>query len=163
MGAVGFIDRLLRPATDGGEHLGKPLMGGGVAGIKLKGPAVLGLAACAQQQASGNGGGGGIAGAATPVPPVKPDRKLIFTYYFYWYDATTGAHMTPDRDHLPASPQPTWRSAAWQGKQLRDMASAMTVARKSTVLASMVSSLADEASASPDSFKTTRRTLPIPR
>jgi hypothetical protein len=86
--------------------------------------AVFCLAACAQQPAPGAGGGGGIAGAATPAPPVKPDRKLIFTYYFYWYDATTGAHMQPDRDHLPASPQPTWRSAAWQGKQLRDMGQA---------------------------------------
>ena len=88
--------------------------------------AVLCLTACAQQQApgNGNGGGGGIAGAATPAPPVKPDRKLIFTYYFYWYDATTGAHMTPDRDHFPASPLPTWRSTAWQGTQLSDMAAA---------------------------------------
>src|SRR5713101_9633520 len=41
---VGFIDRLLHAATDVGEVLGKPLMGGGVAGIKLKGPSELGLA-----------------------------------------------------------------------------------------------------------------------
>src|SRR6266849_9396438 len=42
---VGFIDRLLHAATDVGEVLGKPLMGGGVAGIKFKGLSEFGLAA----------------------------------------------------------------------------------------------------------------------
>lgn len=68
--------------------------------------------------------GGGIAGAAAPAPPVAPDRRLVFTYYFYWYDATTGAHMQPDRDHFPPNPAPSWRSAAWQGKELTDMSQA---------------------------------------
>jgi len=88
------------------------------------GIAALGLAAYVHRQQTAGTSGGGIPGAATPAPPVAPNHKLIFTYYFYWYDATTGAHMQPDKDHLPASPQPTWRSAAWQGKQLRDMGQA---------------------------------------
>src|SRR5260370_12863938 len=45
IGPVGFIDRLLCPATDVGEALGKPLMGGGVAGIELKRLSELSLAA----------------------------------------------------------------------------------------------------------------------
>src|ERR1700687_5149377 len=44
-GTVDFIDRLLLPATDGGEVLAEPLMGGGVAGIQLKGFSELGFAA----------------------------------------------------------------------------------------------------------------------
>ncbi len=45
MGPVGFIDRLLCPAADGAEVYGKPLMGGGVAGIEIQCLSELGLAA----------------------------------------------------------------------------------------------------------------------
>ena len=45
MGPVAFIDRLLRPATDSAKALGKPLMGGGIAGIEFEGLSELGLAA----------------------------------------------------------------------------------------------------------------------
>src|SRR5260370_41168454 len=44
MRPVGFIDQLLHAAADVGEVLGKPLIRGGVAGIKLKSPSKLGLA-----------------------------------------------------------------------------------------------------------------------
>ncbi|HEV7214492.1 MAG TPA: DUF5010 domain-containing protein, partial [Chloroflexota bacterium] len=60
-----------------------------------------------------------------PAPPVPPDRRLLLTYYYYWYDATTGAHLTPEQilnNHLPATPQPTWRSIDWHRRQLSDMA-----------------------------------------
>jgi hypothetical protein len=61
--------------------------------------------------------------AATPTP-VPPDRGLVLAYYYYWYDSTTGAHLTdsPVRYHPPASPSPTWRSVEWHKRQLSDMA-----------------------------------------
>lgn len=46
------------------------------------------------------------------------------TYYFYWYDAETGAHLRPE-DGLPMrpapEPPPSWRSVEWHKKQLLDM------------------------------------------
>ena len=61
---------------------------------------------------------------AAPTPePVPPDRRLIFTYYFYWYDATTGGHLQPSllRYHFPPQPTPSWRNVAWHEKQVSDM------------------------------------------
>ena len=53
-------------------------------------------------------------------------QRLLLTYYFYWYDSQTGGHLQPSvlRDHFPPSPDPDWRSLAWQEKQLSDMAEA---------------------------------------
>jgi len=45
LGAADFIDRLLLPATKVAEFPGEPLMGGGVAGIQLKGFSEFGFAA----------------------------------------------------------------------------------------------------------------------
>src|SRR5208282_2238827 len=45
MRPVAFINRLLRPATDLAKTLGKPLTGGGIAGIEFEGFLELGLAA----------------------------------------------------------------------------------------------------------------------
>jgi len=67
-------------------------------------------------------------GQARPsgAPPLAPDRRLVFTYYFYWYDAETGGHLDPSvlHNHFPANPPPSWRSVAWQRKQLVDMRAA---------------------------------------
>lgn len=60
-----------------------------------------------------------------PAPPVRPDRRFLLTYYFYWYDAPTGGHLYPDQiltNHLPPTPTPTWRSVEWHQRQLADMA-----------------------------------------
>lgn len=64
--------------------------------------------------------------AAPPAPPVTPDRRLILTYYFYWYDAQTGAHLQPKflNNHPLADPPADWRSVAWHQSQLRDMTAA---------------------------------------
>src|ERR1700694_1685871 len=64
---------------------------------------------------------------APAASPVRPDARLVFTYYFYWYDAQTGGHLKSDnglRYHLPANPSPSWRNAAWHERQLSDMAQA---------------------------------------
>lgn len=64
---------------------------------------------------------------ASPVAPVPTNGRLLMTYYFYWYDATTGAHLNPPavmNNHFPPSPPPSWRSAEWHRKQLQDMAAA---------------------------------------
>lgn len=80
---------------------------------------VLALSGCARARDT----------AATPVPPASAapvGQRLIFTYYFYWYDATTGAHLQPSvlRYRFPPTPPPTWRTVAWQAKQLSDMSAA---------------------------------------
>ncbi|HEX2035740.1 MAG TPA: hypothetical protein VHS99_16305, partial [Chloroflexota bacterium] len=63
---------------------------------------------------------------AAPTPtPVPADQRLIFTYYFYWYDANTGGHLQEQsglRHHLPAQPAPSWRNSEWHKKELADMA-----------------------------------------
>ncbi len=62
------------------------------------------------------------AGATTP-----PDRPLVATYFYYWYDATTGQHLSPV-DPLPThpvyNPAPNWHDPAWFRKELRDMSTA---------------------------------------
>src|SRR5208282_2717375 len=45
MGAIAFVNGLLRPATDIGERLREPLVRRGVAGVKLQGLPELSLAA----------------------------------------------------------------------------------------------------------------------
>jgi len=50
---------------------------------------------------------------------------MLMAYYFYWYDAQTGGHLTEDsglRYHLPPAPTPDWRSTDWHKHQLADMA-----------------------------------------
>ncbi|MGH2457394.1 MAG: DUF5010 domain-containing protein [Chloroflexota bacterium] len=62
---------------------------------------------------------------AAPTPtPVPSGQRLIFTYYFYWYDAATGAHLQEAdglRYHFPAQPLVSWANPAWHAKQLSDM------------------------------------------
>jgi hypothetical protein len=61
------------------------------------------------------------------VTEVGHHESTVFTYFFYWYDATTGAHLQPESGQpltLPPDPPPTWRSAAWFRKQLTDMSEA---------------------------------------
>ncbi|HYM15330.1 MAG TPA: DUF5010 domain-containing protein [Dehalococcoidia bacterium] len=81
-------------------------------------------------------GGGSVAGSPspsatptvveatpTPGPPARP--RLVFTYFFYWYDAYSGQHLRPAdglRDHFPASPAPSYKNLAWLQRQLEDMA-----------------------------------------
>ena len=61
--------------------------------------------------------------APTPTPE-QPTERHVLTYYYYWYDATTGAHLSEQSglsQHFPADPPPTWRSPAWHLRQLQDM------------------------------------------
>jgi hypothetical protein len=80
---------------------------------------LLALTACAQKQ-------GIPLNAAPPASPVSATNRVIFTYYFYWYDAQTGGHLNPQvlRYRFPPTPPPSWRSLNWQEKQLGDMAAA---------------------------------------
>jgi hypothetical protein len=57
-------------------------------------------------------------------PVSTPSERLLLTYYFYWYDSRTGAHLDPAtlRNHFPAASAPSWRSVDWQRQQLADMA-----------------------------------------
>lgn len=64
------------------------------------------------------------------MPTINLDRTqqerppLVFTYFFYWYDAETMQHLDPDSGlpvHLPDDPLPSWRSADWFRKELLDM------------------------------------------
>lgn len=86
-------------------------------------PALAAAVALVLLSTACSGGGNGLR-AATPTPP--SGAPLLLTYYFYWYDSTTGGHLQPEvmRNHFPDTPAPTWRSVAWQEKQLADMASA---------------------------------------
>ena len=67
---------------------------------------------------------------ASPAPtinldPAEDERPpLVFTYFFYWYDAETGAHLDEQSGlpvHLPDDPAPSWRSTDWFRKELLDM------------------------------------------
>ena len=65
-----------------------------------------------------------IAAPAVAPQPVAAVRQIA-TYYYYWYDSTTGAHLQEQdgmRYHPPASPAPSWRNVAWHAQQLSDMA-----------------------------------------
>ncbi|MDQ6879997.1 MAG: DUF5010 domain-containing protein [Candidatus Dormibacteraeota bacterium] len=54
------------------------------------------------------------------VTPTQPE-PLVFTYFFYWYDAGTGQHMTPLADHPVSPPRPSWHNVDWYTKELTDM------------------------------------------
>jgi len=74
----------------------------------------------------------------SPTPTTKPPpaaypaplgARAVFTYYFYWYDYVTGAHLNahgpaidPQTDRPVQDPPVTWRGTAWHAKQLLDMA-----------------------------------------
>lgn len=60
----------------------------------------------------------------------KSTDRLVGTYYFYWYDSTSGAHLT-DGDgsdalttHPPSLHDFSFRSTAWHRRQLEDMMAA---------------------------------------
>lgn len=56
--------------------------------------------------------------------------KIVGTYYFYWYDSTTGAHLRDAdgsdalTDHPASLEDFSWRSVRWHRKELADMAAA---------------------------------------
>lgn len=60
-----------------------------------------------------------------PTPGVR--EPTVFTYFFYWYDSTTGGHLQPESGQpltLPPEPAPSWRSVDWFRTQLTDMSEA---------------------------------------
>lgn len=63
--------------------------------------------------------------AAAPTPsPVAPERRLIFAYYFYWYDIYSGGHFQPGsgiKHFPPEEPAPSWRNVEWHKKEFSDM------------------------------------------
>ncbi len=70
-------------------------------------------------------------GPSAGPPTVITDKAqstrppLVFTYFYYWYDATTGGHLEPNvplATHPTDDPPPSWRSADWFRKELSDMA-----------------------------------------
>lgn len=95
----------------------------GLAGAALLGAAILGGSA---SRGDGGGGGGAPSGAAPTPTPVAVTHPMVLSYYFYWYDAQSGAHLQPGslRDTPPADPAPSWRSVAWHQRQFSDMADA---------------------------------------
>ncbi len=65
--------------------------------------------------------------SATPEPDPATNSPLVFTYFFYWYDAYSGQHLHEAdglRQHFPPDPAPSYRSVAWFQRQFEDMASA---------------------------------------
>lgn len=74
----------------------------------------------------------GLAAVATTAQAADAPRAdpLVLTYYFYWYDSTTGAHLTdPDgSDALTTHPATledfSYRSVAWHRRQFADMEAA---------------------------------------
>lgn len=66
----------------------------------------------------------------SPAPTLNLDRgqdqrpPLVFTYFFYWYDAETQQHLEEESGlpvHLPDEPPPSWKSTDWFRKELLDM------------------------------------------
>ncbi len=62
--------------------------------------------------------------AVKPAESESPDKKLLMTYYFYWYDAKTGAHMDNLKHNFPQGINPSWDLVAWHEKELADMSAA---------------------------------------
>jgi hypothetical protein len=66
------------------------------------------------------------AAGRTPATDVGPARlsptqpKLVFTYFYYWYDLPSGPHSTALTDH-PAEPDASYQNVGWFRKQLLDM------------------------------------------
>ena len=67
----------------------------------------------------------------SPTPASYPsplEGRAVLTYYFYWYDARTGAHLAPYgqvpglslTDHPAGRTAPNWRRPAWHLEQLKD-------------------------------------------
>jgi len=93
--------------------------------LRCAGPVLVGLliAACGAAPSQPSTPDSAVA----PASPVASDTRLILTYYYYWYDASTGRHLDPAggiRYHLPPVPAPSWRSVAWHERQFSDMAQA---------------------------------------
>lgn len=85
------------------------------------------VAACASQEPGGDPPASSqqqleVTSIATPTP-VASSERLIFTYYFYWYDAATGAHLKDSvlQHRPPQQPAPSWHNVAWHKKELADM------------------------------------------
>src|SRR5262249_53687038 len=62
----------------------------------------------------------------TPVAGLEPallssaQPRLVFTYFYYWYDLPSGPHSSSLTDH-PAEPDASYQNAGWFTKQLLDM------------------------------------------
>jgi hypothetical protein len=61
------------------------------------------------------------------VPSFKPQDRIVGTYYFYWYDSRTRAHLVngDGSDALTTHPASlddfSYKSVAWHRRQLEDM------------------------------------------
>jgi Domain of unknown function (DUF5010) len=65
--------------------------------------------------------------SVTPAGGVPGGKPLVFTYFFYWYDAYSGQHLQAAdglRLHFPPDPAPSYRNVAWFQRQFEDMAQA---------------------------------------
>lgn len=91
--------------------------------------AVLAVAGIVGELARDDGGPAPIPAA----PTINTDQayeshpRTVFTYFFYWYEADTGAHLDQNSGlpvQLPPEPKPSWRSQDWFEQQLRDMSDA---------------------------------------
>jgi hypothetical protein len=64
------------------------------------------------------------------VPSFARDQKIVGTYYFYWYDSQSGAHLTNPggTDALTTHPSRledfSYKSVRWHRRQLADMIAA---------------------------------------
>ncbi len=60
-------------------------------------------------------------------PSFSRTNRIVGTYYFYWYDSETGAHIVDDdgtdalTTHPPTLEGFSYKSVAWHQKQLSDM------------------------------------------
>jgi len=89
---------------------------------------VLSAIGAEQRRQNAKAGSTRTPAAVTPASSLPSNQRLLMTYYFYWYDAQTGAHLNPPavlNNHFPPTPPlPSWRSPEWHRKQLQDMSAA---------------------------------------
>jgi hypothetical protein len=95
-----------------------------IAGVAVA--AILGLAIVGELAQSSDSPSDTAPAAPTANLDITQSERppLVFTYFFYWYDAETMQHLEPQSGlpvHLPAEPAPSWRSVEWFRKQLLDM------------------------------------------
>ncbi|HEV2122222.1 MAG TPA: DUF5010 domain-containing protein [Chloroflexota bacterium] len=91
------------------------------------GAAMLAVRSRADRAAYAQGKTQSTATRLPPSAPEAPDQRLVFTYYYYWYDIENGGHLREEhglRHHLPTTPAPNWRSVEWHKRQLADMVAA---------------------------------------
>ena len=88
----------------------------------LAGATAVGVVAVVLAVAANASKGSGKAPVPTPPATQLSDSqpKLVFTYFYYWYDLPNGTHSTA-LTNRPAAPDASYKSVPWLKQQLSDM------------------------------------------